>query len=734
MSDKNIVRVAVPVPLRRCFDYRLPEGIDVDAVQPGMRLWVSFGRKYVMGIIDEVGVEASIELSKIKPAIKVPDSKPLINKGLVWLCRWASQYYHYPLGEVYHSALPVYFRKDTVVERKETFVWQLTDDGQQLDKLPKSATRQAMLLQCLRESPSGLTDEQLKMTQGQCKSSLISMEKKGWVARQPVNHVLDETVLESPLMLNQEQQSAVEKICNHQNAFAAFLLYGVTGSGKTEVYLQAITEVLAAGKQVLILVPEIGLTPQLLQRFNRRFAVPIVVFHSGLSEGERAQNWLRARAGDAQIVIGTRSAVFACLEKPGLIIVDEEHDISFKQQDGFRYSARDLAIVRARHENIPIILGSATPSLESMMNADEGRYTMLELPERAGEARHPDMHLIDLRHQQLDEGLSPVLIKHINQHIERQGQVLLFLNRRGYSPTLLCHDCGWVGSCKRCDAHLTLHHASKQLRCHHCGTERKVDKHCPDCGSADLRPIGQGTERTEEALKRHFPDIRIARIDRDTTRRKGEMERKLKQAESGEDQILLGTQLLAKGHHFPNVTLVAVLDSDQGLFSADFRGGERMSQLILQVAGRAGRAEKAGEVLIQTHHPDHVLLQYAIKQDYRAITNALLEERKLVQWPPYSHLALLRAEATQKNKPMQFLREAANKARELSPDSKVMLLGPVPAPMEKRAGRYRAQLLLQANQRADLHQLISSWIIQIEALKTAGTVRWSLDIDPQDMF
>jgi len=481
-------------------------------------------------------------------------------------------------------------------------------------------------------------------------------------------------------------------------------------------------------------VPEIGLTPQLLQRFNRRFAVPIVVFHSGLSEGERAQNWLQARAGDAQIIIGTRSAVFACLEKPGLIIVDEEHDISFKQQDGFRYSARDLAIVRARHENIPIILGSATPSLESMMNADEERYTMLELPERAGEARHPDMHLIDLRHQQLDEGLSPVLIKHINQHIERQGQVLLFLNRRGYAPTLLCHDCGWVGSCKRCDAHLTLHHASKQLRCHHCGTERKVDRHCPDCGSADLRPIGQGTERTEEALKRHFPDTRIARIDRDTTRRKGEMERKLKQAESGEDQILLGTQLLAKGHHFPNVTLVAILDSDQGLFSADFRGGERMSQLILQVAGRAGRADKTGEVLIQTHHPDHVLLLYAIKQDYRAITNALLEERKLVQWPPYSHLALLRAEATQKNKPMQFLREAAEKARELSPNGQVMLLGPVPAPMEKRAGRFRAQLLLQANHRADLHHLISSWITQIEALKTASTVRWSLDIDPQDMF
>jgi primosomal protein N' (replication factor Y) len=344
------------------------------------------------------------------------------------------------------------------------------------------------------------------------------------------------------------------------------------------------------------------------------------------------------------------------------------------------------------------------------------------------------MHLIDLRHQRLDEGLSAVLMEKIHQHVDQGGQVLLFLNRRGYAPTLLCHDCGWVSQCQRCDANMTLHQASGRMRCHHCGSERALDSHCPACGSADLRPIGQGTERTEEALRRHFADARITRIDRDTTRRKGAMEKKLRDAESGRDQILLGTQLLAKGHHFPNLSLVAILDSDQGLFSADFRSAERMAQLIMQVSGRAGRADRPGEVLIQTHHPEHELLQYTLRQDYHALSRFLLHEREMALWPPYSYLALLRAEATQKSRPMQFLREAAACVTDSHGANKVMLLGPVVAPMEKRAGRYRAQLLLQSVERADLHKLLSTWLPQIEQLRSSRLVRWSVDIDPQDMF
>ncbi|HEC28515.1 MAG TPA: primosomal protein N' [Gammaproteobacteria bacterium] len=739
MSDHSpgiIIRVAVPVPLRHSFDYLLPETAVSQAVLPGTRVLVPFGRNKLVGIVDEIDPATSIDSSKLKRIIRIIDDNPLINKNLIWLCHWASQYYQYPLGEVYAAALPSRFRQDKPVLPICTRVWSLTEAGRQAGGLPKRAVRLAGLLRLLGQAPDGLTGQQIGRQMNDWRPVLRKFAEKGWVEGREGTASLPDKDLqrENPHRLNDAQQNAVSIILEHLDSFAVFLIHGITGSGKTEVYLQTMTRVLGQGRQVLILVPEIGLTPQLLQRFSDRFAVDMTVFHSGLNETERAQSWLRAKTGQARIIIGTRSAVFAALDKPGLVIVDEEHDLSFKQQDGFRYSGRDLAIVRARREGVPVILGSATPSLESMLNAIEGRYRLLELPERAGSASHPQMRLIDLRHQALEEGLSTALLGKIREHIDQQGQVLLFLNRRGYAPTLLCHDCGYVSHCKRCDSHMTLHMASRQLRCHHCGAEHRLDKYCPDCGSADLRPIGQGTERTEEVLNRTFPDSRVARIDRDTTRRKGEMERKLKDAESGKDQILLGTQLLAKGHHFPNVTLVAILDSDQGLFSTDFRGAERMAQLILQVAGRAGRADRPGEVLIQTHHPDHPLLQLATRQDYRLTIDTLLDERKSTGWPPYSHLALLRAEAVTRNKPLAFLQEAEQMARQTMGQSRLMLLGPVPSPMEKRAGRFRAQLLVQSGNRSELHDFLVKWLDQITGLKSSRQVRWSLDIDPQEMY
>jgi primosomal protein N' (replication factor Y) len=735
-AQKTIIRVAVPVPLRQCFDYLLPDSTGRDMLSPGMRLLVPFGRNKLVGIIDEIADDASIAHARLKQAERVLDTKPIFNNELIWLCRWASQYYHHPLGEVYASALPARLRQDRPAVAIKSIIWTLTEAGRQAGPLPARAVRQSALMEKLRQAETGLAEAQLAGFADNWKATMRSLEDKGWVERREadVSAAVGACLQEQAHELNQAQRQAVDAIHAGLGHFAVYLLYGVTGSGKTEVYLQSITTVLQQDRQVLILVPEIGLTPQLMQRFSRRFDVPMAVFHSGLNDGERAYNWLQAQSGHARIIIGTRSAVFAALAKPGLIIVDEEHDLSFKQQDGFRYSARDLAIVRARHNDIPIILGSATPSLESIMNAEQQRYELLELPERAAEASHPTMHLIDLRHQRLDEGLSAVLLQKIHQHVDQGGQALLFLNRRGYAPTLLCHDCGWVSHCQRCDAHMTLHQSSGRMRCHHCGSERAPDSHCPACGSADLRPIGQGTERTEEALRRHFPDARITRIDRDTTRRKGSMEKKLRDAESGRDQILLGTQLLAKGHHFPNLSLVAILDSDQGLFSADFRSAERMAQLIMQVSGRAGRADRPGEVLIQTHHPDHELLQYTLRQDYHALSRFLLHEREMALWPPYSYLALLRAEATQKSRPMQFLRDAAACVNASHSENKVMLLGPVVAPMEKRAGRYRAQLLLQSVERADLHNLLSTWLPQVEQLKSSRLVRWSVDIDPQDMF
>jgi primosomal protein N' (replication factor Y) len=516
--------------------------------------------------------------------------------------------------------------------------------------------------------------------------------------------------------------------------FVAFLLDGVTGSGKTEVYMALIDATLRRDRQALVLVPEIGLTPQLMQRFRRRFpARTIAMLHSGLADGERAQAWRSAAIGDAPIVIGTRSAVFVPLARPGLIIVDEEHDLSYKQQEGFRYHARDLAVVRARDERIPVVLGSATPSLESLHNASRGHYRHLHLPERAGRARAPRIGLLDLRHQPLDEGLSPTLIQRVSEHLDASSQVLLFVNRRGYAPTLLCHECGWVARCRRCDAHLTVHARDARLRCHHCGAERPVDPQCPECGSAELLALGLGTQRLEQTLADRFPGTGIVRIDRDTTRRRGAMAERLTEVRAGTHRILVGTQMLAKGHHFPDVTLAAIIDIDQGLFSADFRAPERMAQLVVQVAGRAGRAERPGEVLIQTHHPEHPLLRTLIENGYRVFAEAALEERRAAGLPPFTSLALLRAEAPRPEAPARFL-EAARRPLAAAGADEVELLGPVPAPMELRGGRYRAQLLLRAERRAPLQRVLHRAVPRLAELPEARRVRWSLDVDPMEMF
>ncbi len=482
-----------------------------------------------------------------------------------------------------------------------------------------------------------------------------------------------------------------------------------------------------------MLVPEIGLTPQLLNRFLQRLDGRIAIMHSGLNDEERLQAWLHTQAGSADVIIGTRSAVFSPLLRPGIIIIDEEHDLSFKQQDGFRYSARDLAVKRARDLNIPIVLGSATPSLETLYNALQGRYETLLLPERAGKAKPPTISLLDVRSQKMEHGVSAQLLHKMKEHLENDSQVLLFLNRRGYAPVLMCHECGWHALCPRCDAHMTLHQSSSQLRCHHCGTEQYKPSACPKCKSDDLLQMGFGTERIEHALTELFPQYQVIRIDRDSTRRKGSMEKLLNEINNGKQQILIGTQMLAKGHHFPNVTLVGMLNADHGLYSSDFRASERMGQLILQVAGRAGREEKEGEVLIQTHHADHPLFKPLLKHDYPGFAKALIEERQQTELPPFTHLALLRAEAVDQQSPMIFL-EQARRLLEQASQNDIMLMGPFPALMERRAGRYRAQLLIQANNRKQLQTLFASSIPQIEIDKTAKKVRWSIDIDPMDLM
>ncbi len=728
-----ILRIAVPSPLRRLFDYRLP----LDAThppRPGQRYRVPFGRGSTVGILVELSDTTEVPEGKLKPAEAQLDNEPLLGPEELKLAAWAADYYRHPPGEVYAAALPVALRQGKGAEVKPLLRWRLSEAGQALDVATlKRAPRQQALLRLLAGEEKGLGAERIDAVQEKWRPSMKGLVEKGWV------EVVEGSCLpqppserDQPPGLHDEQQAAVAALAAAEG-FAPFLLDGVTGSGKTEVYLQAMARVLAAGRQVLVLVPEIGLTPQLLERFRRRLGLPIAVLHSGLAEGERLCAWQAASSGEAPVVIGTRSAVFTPMRDLGLIILDEEHDASFKQQEGFRYSARDVALVRARNLGIPVLLGSATPSLESLNNVRAGRYTELRLRERAGGARPPSIQLIDLRHQRIEEGLTAAMRSAMDKHLQAGGQVLLFLNRRGFAPTLFCHDCGWVSHCQRCDVNMTFHAGERRLRCHHCGTERPVPPQCPDCGSVDLRPLGQGTERIEQALREHFPDRRILRIDRDATRRKGSMEGLLAEAVSGQAEILIGTQMLAKGHHFPCVTLVGILDADQGLFSADFRATERMAQQILQVAGRAGRAERPGTVLIQTHQPEHPLLQTLILHGYPAFAEAALAERADASLPPYSHLALLRAEGPGPDAPRAFLSAAYALAESLGSHG-VMLLGPVPAPMERRAGRHRAQLLLQAQSRAALQRLLSAWAPALEGLKEGRKVRWSLDVDPVEMY
>ncbi|MGL5792031.1 MAG: primosomal protein N', partial [Plesiomonas shigelloides] len=560
-----------------------------------------------------------------------------------------------------------------------------------------------------------------------------------WRRSYPAAHASSTDVLshngaEPPLRLNTEQATAVAAI-NAQDGFSAWLLDGITGSGKTEVYLNVIERALSQGKQALVLVPEIGLTPQTISRFRQRFAVPVDVLHSALNDSERLAVWQRARRGESAIVIGTRSALFTPLARPGVLVIDEEHDASYKQQDGWRYHARDLAVMRAHAEQIPIILGSATPSLESLLNARQGKYHLLTLASRAGNARPAQQHVIDMRGQPVQAGLSAALLARMRQHLQKGNQVMLFLNRRGFSPALLCHECGWVAHCPRCERPYTFHQATRDLRCHQCDNQHPVPHQCPQCGSTQLVPVGVGTEQVEHTLEQLLPEFAISRIDRDSTRRKGALEQHLDDIRDGRSQILIGTQMLAKGHHFPDVTLVALLDVDGALFSADFRAAERFAQLYTQVAGRAGRAGKAGEVLLQTHQPEHPLLQTLLQNGYGAFAQQALLERQAAWLPPYTYHVLIRAEDHQSDPPAQLLTQLRT-ILEASPllDSDFWLLGPAPALQSKRAGRFRWQLLLQHPSRRKLQQILAIARPAFEALPLARKVRWNIDVDPIEMI
>jgi primosomal protein N' (replication factor Y) len=656
------------------------------------------------------------------------------------LCLWTAQYYQHSLGDTLSWALPVLLRQGEPARARQERFWHAAPDAVPDDPRLARAPRQREALRTLAQHPHGVAQALLDTLQLN-RESLKLLHDKGLATLEIRQHApvprRGAWLAQPELPLNPEQRAAYEAIRAGLDSFNAFLLAGVTGSGKTEVYLQLIHQALQQGRQVLVLIPEINLGPQTLSRFERRFNARIALLHSAVSDRDRLDAWLAAREGEADIVIGTRSALFTPLKNPGLIILDEEHDASYKQQEGLRYHARDLALVRARQENVPILLGSATPSLESLHNAHTGRYALLRLNQRAGGAQPPRFLRLDVRSRPLDSGISAPLQQAISSTLEAGQQVLVFLNRRGFAPSLLCHDCGWLSQCPRCDARMTLHQRSNELRCHHCGQAERPPLNCPACNSADLRPLGVGTERAEERLNTLFPGYPVMRIDRDSTARKGAMERLFETVNRGQPCLLVGTQMLAKGHHFPRVTLVAVLDADGGLFSADFRASERMAQLIVQVAGRAGRAEEPGRVIIQSHLADHPLLVQLTEQGYFAFAEQALAERRSAGLPPFSHLALLRADAHRPGDAETFLDQACSLAEQLTAEFAlrgVELLGPVPAPMERRAGRHRAQLLFQASARAPLHRLLAILLPQLENMPGSRSVRWSLDVDPIDLF
>ncbi|WPC05564.1 primosomal protein N' [Pseudomonas benzenivorans] len=735
-----ILRLALPSPLRRLFDYRAPPGVPRSALQPGMRLRVPFGRRELIGILIEIGDSSEVPADKLKPALELLDSQPPLPPALFKLCLWTAQYYQHSLGDTLSWALPVLLRQGEPAEARQERFWLLNDGARMDDPRLARAPRQREALKTIAQHPHGVPHQLLGQLQLN-KDSLELLRDKGLVRIEVRRHAARERhgswLAQPELALNAEQQIAERAVREGFGRFGAFLLAGVTGSGKTEVYLQLIRATLEAGKQALVLIPEINLGPQTLARFERRFNARIALLHSAVNDRERLDAWLAARDGEADIIIGTRSALFTPMRRPGLIIIDEEHDASYKQQEGLRYHARDLALVRARQESVPILLGSATPSLESLHNAHSGRYRLLCLERRAGGAQPPRFLRLDVKSLPLDSGISGPLQQAIRQTLEAGQQVLVFLNRRGFAPTLLCHDCGWLSECPRCDARMTVHQRSNELRCHHCGHTQRRPSHCPKCQRLDLRPVGAGTERAEERLATLFPQTPVLRVDRDSTARKDAMHGLFERVQRGEPCILVGTQMLAKGHHFPRVTLVAILDADGGLFSADFRASERMAQLIVQVAGRAGRAEEPGRVIIQSHLADHPLLVQLTEQGYFAFAEQALGERRGAGLPPFCHLALLRAEAHKPGQAEGFLDEACSEAELLLNELQlegIELLGPVPAPMERRAGRYRAQLLLQSGARAPLHRLLHVWLAALERMPGGRTVRWSLDVDPIDLF
>ncbi len=730
----KIVRIGFDVPLDRLFDYRCDEAVPADI---GARVLAPFGKRNAVGVILDIADTSTVATARVKSVSRILREAPGYSPDDISLMRFAADYYHHPLGAVVMSALPAGLRRVRAQPSKTLMHYALTARGAALDleSLPKRALTKRRMLALFQAKEVLDAAALYERTQTE-KTVLKQLVTDGYIEYREGSltptHKAEEPLVpyvEMP-QLTPDQAAVVATLCADLTAFKAHLLLGVTGSGKTEVYLRTMDAVLKRGRQVLLLVPEISLTPQLEATVRGRFPhLQVVSLHSGLNEGERLHHWIAAQSGAARIVLGTRLAVFAPLPELGLIVVDEEHDASFKQNEGFRYSARDLAVVRARQRNVPVVLGSATPALETWHNAATGRYALARLPKRVNNTP-PRIHCINTRNERLRDGVAPALLAAIERRLAAREQILVFINRRGYAPVLMCHDCSWLSNCHRCSAKLVLHLNDRQLHCHHCGYQSPVPLACPDCGNADLSPVGQGTQRIEATLATQFPQARVLRIDRDSTRNKGTWAGMRTRIEAREIDILVGTQILAKGHDFPNLSLVCVLNADSLLYSTDFRAPERLYALLTQVSGRAGRGTVQGDVLIQTDFPTHPLYAALAQQDYRVFADELLKERRATGFPPFQYQALLRAEAPKLDTAIHWLAHAATLARAI--DDGVTVYDPVPAGMMRLAGRERAQLLVQCANRNRLQRFLAALRVALSE-KRVSNARWSIDVDPAEL-
>ncbi len=729
------IEVCIPQTKRDSFTYL---GGNINPII-GARVWVPFREKKHLGVIVAVQEKTSLALHLLKTILEQVDESPFLSKPILSLCRWVSQYYQAPLSEVITLALPKHYRNGGAPILPMIDFYHLSTPATSAhEMINKRATRQHQLIDFLAQQDHPVTQQQLR------EAGFTTPHLKPLLAHHIIQHhqhTLSSTTnqqqrrVELPLILNNEQAYAVEKITGKLDSNHRFLLHGITGSGKTEVYLHVIAKILSQQRQVLVIVPEIGLTPQLVSRFRARFNESLVVIHSNLSEHERQLAWYLASRSEAQLVIGTRTAIFTPMPNLGLIIIDEEHDASLKQQEGVRYSARDTALVRAHQAKIPIILGSATPSLESLHNCDQKKYTLLPINRQAIATVPLQWIITDLRNVKLQQGLAPSAIQHIERHLQQNKQVLVFINRRGFSPVLLCHQCGWIADCPACDSHLTLHRQDNRLICHHCGKQQYNYNNCPKCQNKELIPVGTGTQRLAEFLQTQFPNVALIRIDRDEVRKKNELTKRLEQINQGEAQLIVGTQMMAKGHHFPKLTLVVIVDADCGFYNQDFRAIEHLGQLVTQVAGRAGRAQQPGEVIIQTHFPNHPLLNTLIQKGYNSFTTELLQTRAHAQLPPHYFLALIRAQGRKSLRVLRFLKaiQAHLQATTTSPYLSVRSYGPAPAPMARKANQHRMQLLLKSPSRTHLQTTLTSLREWATINNVDTSIRWHIDVDPIDL-